>query len=211
MSPSGRPWVLGCTLALSLTPALAGAQSESRTYTDSRGKKIVFPLGDASFADEVVSFENGKPPARDKRWSNPSSALGLPNYDYKRIDPRNPSNLVLGCAGTLVVRFNDNALVDVPGPDLYVFEVGPAVEPLALAISTDATTWTEAGRISGGTASRYRARRETWRALSIRQGQRSEARVWRSVSRRRYRRDRRDRLRVPDCARCFGAVRVQQG
>ena len=146
------PCVPGCTLALLLTTALVGAQSESRTYTDSRGKKIVFPLGDASFADEVVSFELGKPSPPDLRWTDPSVALGSPNYDRTRDDPANPSNVVLGCAGTLVVRFNDNALVDVPGADLYVFEVGPAVEGLALAISTDAMTWTEAGRISGGTA-----------------------------------------------------------
>jgi outer membrane protein OmpA-like peptidoglycan-associated protein len=40
----------------------------------------------------------------------------------------------------------------VPGPDLYVFEVGPAIEPTDLAISTDGATWTPVGRISGGTA-----------------------------------------------------------
>ncbi len=26
---------------------------------------------------------------------------------------------------TLTLRFTNNALVDVPGPDLYVFEIGP--------------------------------------------------------------------------------------
>ena len=144
--------MLCIVLLMALAVALAGAQSGSRTYTDSRGKKIVFPLGDSSFADEVVSFDSGKPSPRDKRWSDPKVALGTPDYDRARVNPANPTGVVLGCAGTLVVRFNDNALVDVPGPDLYVFEVGPAIERLRLAISPDAITWTEAGNISGGTA-----------------------------------------------------------
>jgi outer membrane protein OmpA-like peptidoglycan-associated protein len=135
-----------------MAPVSAGGQEESRTYTDSRGKKVVFPLGDASFADEVVSFDLGKPAPSDQRWANPKVALGAPDYNPRRTDPARPSDLVLGCAGTLVIRFNDNALVDVPGPDLYVFEVGPRIEGVRLAISPDGITWTEAGNVSGGTA-----------------------------------------------------------
>jgi outer membrane protein OmpA-like peptidoglycan-associated protein len=58
----------------------------------------------------------------------------------------------LGCDGVLVLRFTDNALVDVDGPDLFVFEVGPAVEATALAISEDGRTWIEVGRIEGSRA-----------------------------------------------------------
>jgi outer membrane protein OmpA-like peptidoglycan-associated protein len=141
---------IGLVLAGAWMPARA--QDMSRTYTDSRGKAIVFPLGDASFADEVVSFEVGKPPPRDSRWAKPDTALGPPDYNPKRVDPSKPANVVLGCAGTLTVRFTDNVLHDVPGPDLYVFEVGPAIEPMQLAISPDGTAWTEVGNISGGTA-----------------------------------------------------------
>jgi hypothetical protein len=43
-----------------------------------------------------------------------------------------------------------NTLRDVPGPDLYVFEGGPAIEGMRLAISTDGSNWTDAGNISGG-------------------------------------------------------------
>ena len=68
------------------------------------------------------------------------------------MNPASPANVVLGCAGTLVVRFADNVLLDAPGPDLYVFEVGPAIEPMQLAISVDGTVWTEVGNIRGGTA-----------------------------------------------------------
>jgi hypothetical protein len=63
-----------------------------------------------------------------------------------------PWRFVTGTLVFFVVRFNDNALVDAPGADLYVFEVGPNIEGLRLAISQDGTTWTEAGVISGGTA-----------------------------------------------------------
>jgi outer membrane protein OmpA-like peptidoglycan-associated protein len=112
----------------------------------------VFPLGDASFADEVVSFTVGKPAPRDPRWTDAKSAVGIPNQDPRRADPKNANTVILGCGGTLVMRFTDNVLVDVPGPDLYVFEVGPAIEPTRLAISQDGTTWIEVGNISGGTA-----------------------------------------------------------
>lgn len=139
-------------VAATVGSGVVAAQGVSKTYTDSRGMAVVFPLGDASFADEVVSFTAGTPPPRDRRWGDPKTAVGPPDYDPKRVDPRSPANVVLGCAGSLVVRFVDNVLVDVAGPDLYVFEVGPAIEPMRLAISQDGTTWTEVGDISGGTA-----------------------------------------------------------
>lgn len=139
-------------VAATLGSGVAAAQGVSRTYTDSRGRAVVFPLGTSSFADEIVSFEVGAPPPRDARWGDPTTVVGPPDYDRKRVDPRNPANVVLGCGGSLVVRFADNVLVDVAGPDLYVFEVGPAIEPTRLAISQDGTTWTEVGDISGGTA-----------------------------------------------------------
>lgn len=50
------------------------------------------------------------------------------------------------------MSFKDNALIDVPGPDLYVFEIGPDVEPTGLAVSNDGENWTRVGRISGGKA-----------------------------------------------------------
>jgi outer membrane protein OmpA-like peptidoglycan-associated protein len=139
-------------VAAAVGSGVAAAQGASKTYTDSRGKAVLFPLGDASFADEVVTFAIGTPPPRDPRWGDPKTAVGPPDFDRKRVDPRSPANVVLGCGGSLVVRFADNVLVDVAGPDLYVFEVGPAIEPTHVAISQDGTTWTEVGNISGGTA-----------------------------------------------------------
>jgi outer membrane protein OmpA-like peptidoglycan-associated protein len=138
-------------IAVVLAATSVSAQEMSRTYTDSRGKAIVFPLGDASFADEVVSFVVGTPAPRDKRWVNTETVLGPPDWNRKTALTK-PANISLGCAGVLTVRFTDNVLHDVPGPDLYVFEVGPAVEPMTLAISPDGSTWSEIGDIRGGTA-----------------------------------------------------------
>lgn len=151
MTAFTRQWLLSSLSVVMLAPTFAAAQGVGKTYVDSRGKKIVFPLGDASFADEIVSFGIGRPAPPDRRWADPKVALGSPNYDAKN-DARHPADVVLGCGGTLVVRFVDNALVDVPGPDLYVFEVGPRIEAMHLAISLDGMLWTEVGDISGGTA-----------------------------------------------------------
>ena len=100
-------WASSVGLVIVMTPALADAQGESRTYTDSRGTKIVFPLGDASFADEIVSFDLGKPAPRDQRWLDAKVALGPPDYNPK-TESTKASDVVLGCAGTLVGHFNDN-------------------------------------------------------------------------------------------------------
>lgn len=122
--------------------------AEEKTYPDGRGNNIRFPLGDASFADEVVSFQIGKP-GPPKIVSDPQATLGPPDYDRSR-DTEN--YITLGCGGTLVLRFVDNALIDIPGPDLFVFEIGPDVESTRLAISRDGKKWIEVGAIAGGTA-----------------------------------------------------------
>src|SRR5262245_16561044 len=47
-------WLLwGVVVAATVGFGVAAAQGVSKTYKDSRGKAVVFPLGDASFADEV--------------------------------------------------------------------------------------------------------------------------------------------------------------
>lgn len=102
-------------------------------------------LDASSFADEVVSFHEGEPAARGKVNNAPSLALGSPS--------RNRPSVTLGCGGQLVLRFVDNALIDVPGSDLYVFEIGPNVEATAVAISTNGHDWVEVGTVAGATAS----------------------------------------------------------
>lgn len=44
-------------------------------------RQSFFPHGDLSFADEVVSFEPGKPAAANERNRDPEHALGVLDYD----------------------------------------------------------------------------------------------------------------------------------
>lgn len=112
------------TLLLVFAGVAAGQE-----YVDEKGHKVSIPLGDISFADEVVVFEKGKPAAPAGN-SQPEQALGPPDHDKKT------NYVTLGCGGTLALRFTNNALVDVEGPDLYVFEIGPNIEPTELSTST---------------------------------------------------------------------------
>ena len=122
---------------------------DGKVYTDSRGTQVRLSLGDFSFADEVVHFEEGTPSARYKKDSRPEDALGAPDH----VGEASIGDVTLGCGGVLALKFVDNVLIDIDGPDLYVFEVGPAVEPTVVAISKDGQEWIELGEISGGEAS----------------------------------------------------------
>jgi len=122
-------------------------ESAGKEYPDGHGGSVYFPAGDISFADEVVSFEKGNPSAGDND-SQPEETLGIPDYDRATAD----NYTTLGCGGILTLKFSDNVLVDIEGPDLYVFEIGPAIEPTNLAISKDGLEWVEIGEISGGRA-----------------------------------------------------------
>lgn len=134
-----------------LALALAGTAGAKDDHADCPGqvygtgkRAICLPHGAASFADEVARFTPSERPAQGA-WNDPSYALGEP--DFTR--PSAPGFVSLGCDGELVLRFVDNLLVDVDGPDLYVFEVGPMVEATDLAISVDGELWLDVGRIEG--------------------------------------------------------------
>ena len=106
----------------------------------------MLPMGDISFADEVVEFTRGNPHAIESACDS-TLALGPPDYNGFA------SNFVsLGCGGSLTLLFTDNALVNIPGPDLYVFEVGKYIEATQLEISKDGKKWINVGKIAGGTA-----------------------------------------------------------
>ncbi len=123
------------------------AQNQRKEYNDGHGGKIVLPMGDISFADEVVEFKRGNPHAIESACDS-TQALGPP--DYKGF----ASNFVsLGCGGSLTLLFTDNALVNIPGPDLFVFEQGKYIEATKLEISKDGMKWITVGKIAGGTAS----------------------------------------------------------
>ena len=99
--------VLAGVLAAGLMGLPAGAQTPA-VYPDGRGGEVHFPLGDISFADEVVSFTPGDP-ASGPDESIPEEVLGPPDY----VDTVDDNYLTLGCGGVLELRFTDNALVDV--------------------------------------------------------------------------------------------------
>ncbi len=137
-------WAVAGTISISAT----AAGDTGARYPDGHGGEVFFPLGDISFADEVVVFDIGDPRPRSEGDADPVESLGIPDYDKAAED----FYVTLGCRGTLTLRFDDNVLTDIDGPDLYVFEIGPAVEATQLEISVDGATWIDVGRISGATA-----------------------------------------------------------
>jgi OOP family OmpA-OmpF porin len=97
------------------------------------------------------SSHDGKgTPSSAEKYSKPDQTIGPPDYVHDRQEP--PGYVTLGCGGILIVRFADNVLVDVDGPDLYLFEIGPDVEPTEVSISKDGISWIGIGKVSGGTA-----------------------------------------------------------
>lgn len=124
--------------------ACSKAPLNSNRYDDGHGGQVQFPQGKVSFVDKIVSFTKGNPSASD-RDSNPDSILGVPDYSSN-----DRGYLTLGCGGTITLEFTDNALIDTEGSDLYVFEIGPSVEPTQLEISEDGDKWINIGKISGG-------------------------------------------------------------
>jgi outer membrane protein OmpA-like peptidoglycan-associated protein len=108
---------------------------------------VYLPLGDISFADEVVTanYGTGKNPQPEQNCLNPPDAIEISNgTQFKGV-------YSLGLGGSIVIKFTNNALVDVSGTDLYVFELGE-IEPTNLDISTDGVQWLNVGKISGGIA-----------------------------------------------------------
>ncbi|MBP6430796.1 MAG: OmpA family protein [Ferruginibacter sp.] len=128
-------------------PTINFGSKVGKTYT-SENSLVYLPLGDASFADEVVASNYIK---GDIKFPV-ENCLGVPDYIEEANVKNNKGIYSLGLNGTLTVKFTNNALVDVNGPDLFVFEAG-AIEPTNLEISKDGNTWVNVGTISGGTAS----------------------------------------------------------
>jgi hypothetical protein len=97
----------------------------------------------ATIVSGTISFANKTDNA------NAAPALGPPD-DKGQIDSRIRS-YSLGFLGEVVIEFTDYPLIDVPGPDLFVFECGPIKEPSTLSISKDGINWIQYGEIKGGT------------------------------------------------------------
>lgn len=135
------------SLFLILFPYLSSAQIQGENYPAGNGGSIFLPQGAVSFADEVVGFKRGEPCAVSAACD---STLSLGISDFAGVASNFTS---LGCGGKLTLRFSDNALIDIPGPDLYVFEVGKYIETTQLYVSKNGKNWVNVGAISGGVSS----------------------------------------------------------
>ncbi|WP_310992659.1 OmpA family protein [Aequorivita marina] len=125
--------------------SLFAQQESGKHYKIDRYESIYLPLGKISFADRLVSFEVGSPPPIQK-FRDSIQCLHEPNYKNYRT----PNFLSLGCGGILTVEFTDNGFMNLPGNDLYIFEVGPSREAAKVEISANGIDWLYAGKIAGG-------------------------------------------------------------
>ena len=124
-------------------PRADDSSQRPATYETSQGQRLSFPLGARAFADRAVSYDNNGSGIHDDN-DNPSEALGPPTGA--------DTYLSLGGGGTVVLEFTDNVLVDGPGADLAVFEIGPQAEAATVAVSEDGRSFVTLGRIAGSTA-----------------------------------------------------------
>ncbi|MCX8139377.1 MAG: PEP-CTERM sorting domain-containing protein [Gemmataceae bacterium] len=148
MSPKG--FFTGVLVGVGLTIA---SPAQAGWFGNSQGGAY-FPQGAASFADTVISYTlgSGNVPLAYRGAFN---ALGVPNYAGVSSCSNQLSCTFcsLGDGGSLVLRFDDNRLTGSgdSSPDLYIFEVGPAVESTFVDISMDGVVWYSVGRIQGST------------------------------------------------------------
>lgn len=109
---------------------------------------VEFPQGSVSFADAVIAYSiNGG--GVSAPHNDPNKALGIPDY------AADDGYVSLGAAagGFLVLEFLDNSLTTSGNADndLWIFEIGGAVEPTQVLISQDGNNWIDLGAIQGST------------------------------------------------------------
>lgn len=111
----------------------------------------------SSYADAVVDYSNGTYGAEagsNANWAHdPNAALGAENWTSEMTTRgslggwNKDIGTSLGQNGFLTVEFTDNYLVGGgdDAADLWIFEIGSAVEAMKVEISTDNETWYEVG------------------------------------------------------------------
>ena len=109
-------------------------------------KAVYLPLGKLSFADKVVHANH--PLLMTQQVKN---VIGEPDVIKGFLAEDITGIHSLGLGGSLTIQFIDNALTNVNGPDLYIFEIGK-IEPTNLEISKDGKKWIKVGKIDGGVA-----------------------------------------------------------
>ncbi len=132
---------------------------------DAAGHVVAFPRERAHFATRVVAYEVGTP-APLPEGQDPQTALGPPDYAPDKWS--RPRAVSLGVGGSITLAFDDGgsarrgaglgpqtpgdngALIDGEGPDLFIWEIGPKIEPMKVEISADGATWIAVGTAPGG-------------------------------------------------------------
>lgn len=112
-------------------------------------KGVEFSQGEISFADNVDSYFRGSGVGSEYRLAE--QALGTPDYARRC---RGCDYVSLGNGGSLVLEFADNYLTGSGDAnfDLWVFEIGTAVEAMFVEISKDGQTWFDVGKVAGSTS-----------------------------------------------------------
>jgi len=145
----------GFVMGAALTIASAMALPAHAVFIGNIQGGTDFPQGAVSFADVVESYS---PPVAGPSAPHQGSfnALGLPNYvGVNSCASQAACTFVsLGAGGSIVVRFVNNLLTgsNSDAADLWIFEVGPAIEDTFVDISTDGITWNPVGKVTGSTA-----------------------------------------------------------
>ncbi len=128
-----------------LNPDLYFGPEVGETFFGSNVKTAVYlPLGKLSFADTIIRAYHPKLNVHELK-----NVLGPPDAIEDEGSDKITGIYSLGKKGHLTVQFTDNALTNVNGPDLYIFEIGK-IEPTNLEISKDGLTWIKVGKIDGG-------------------------------------------------------------
>lgn len=133
------------SLILLSVNTIKAQKTTGKFYKIDRYESVYLPLGKISFADKLVEFKVGSP-APIQKYRDSLQCLHEPDYRNYQT----PKFVSLGCGGVLVVEFTDNGFMNLPGDDLYIFEVGPSRESAKIEISEDGVDWLYAGAISGG-------------------------------------------------------------
>ncbi|WP_347374976.1 OmpA family protein [Aequorivita sp. Q41] len=128
--------------------SLFAQKGTGKLYRIDRYESIYLPLGKISFADKLIDFKIGSPVPIQK-YRDSTQCLHEPNYKNYQT----PNFISLGCGGSLTVEFTDNGFMNLPGDDLYLFEVGPSKESAKVEISENGIDWLYAGKIAGGKSS----------------------------------------------------------
>ena len=127
---------------------LFAQKGTGKRYRIDRYESIYLPLGKISFADKLIEYKVGTP-APIQKYRDSTQCLREPNYKNYQT----PNFISLGCSGSLTVEFTDNGFMNLPGDDLYLFEVGPSREAAKVEISQNGIDWVYAGKIAGGKSS----------------------------------------------------------